>query len=69
MRTEIFFRYESASLPEDCAARSRVQFLVCRDREGLGCAVGKSPQQFDVTSSLGVDRETETAKDCDDLRA
>jgi hypothetical protein len=69
MWTEIFFRYEPAGLPEDCAARSRVQFLVCRDREGLGCAVSKNPSQFDVTSSLGVDRETEAAKDRNDLRA
>ena len=69
MWTEIFFRYESAGLAEDCAACSRVQFMVRRDCEGLGCAVGKSPPQFDVTSSLGVDRETEAAKDCDDLRA
>ena len=43
MWTEIFFRYEPAGLSEDCAARSRVQFMVCRDREGLGCAVSKSP--------------------------
>ena len=69
MWTEIFFRYESTGLAKDCAARSRVQFMVRRDREGLGCAVGKSPPQFDVTSSLGVDRETEAAKDCNDLRA
>lgn len=69
MWTEIFFRYEPAGLSEDCAARSRVQFMVCRDREGLGCAVGKSPSQFDVTSSLGVDHETEAAKDRNDLRA
>jgi len=69
MWTEIFFRYEPAGLSEDCATRSRVQFMVCRDREGLGCAVGKSPSQFDVTSSLGVDRETEAAKDRNDLRA
>ena len=69
MRVEIFFSYESTGLTKDCAARSRVQFMVCRDREGLGCAVGKSPPQLDVTSSLGVDRETEAAKDRDDLRA
>ena len=69
MWTEIFFRYESTGLPEYRAARSCVQFMVRRNREGLGCAVGKSPPQFDVTSSLGVDRETEAAKDCDDLRA
>jgi hypothetical protein len=69
MWTEIFFRYEPAGLSEDCAARSRVQFLVCRDREGLGCVIGKHPSQFDVASSLGVDRETEAAEDCNDLRA
>jgi len=69
MRSEIFFRYESAGLAKDCAARSRVQFLVHWDREGLGRAIGKGPPQLDVTSSLGVDRETEAAKDCDDLRA
>ena len=52
MWMEIFFGYESAGLPEDCAACSRVQFMVRRDREGLGCAVSKSPPQFDVTASL-----------------
>ena len=40
-----------------------------QNREGLGCAVDKGPSQFDVTSSLGVERETEVAKDRDDLRA
>jgi len=69
MWTEIFFRYESAGLAKDCAACSRVQLMVRRNREGLGCAVVKNPPQFDVTSSLGVDRETEAAKDCDELRA
>lgn len=69
MWTEIFFRYEPAGLSEDCSARSRVQFMVCRDREGLGCAVGKRPSQLDVTSSLGVDRETKAAKDRNNLRA
>jgi hypothetical protein len=39
------------------------------DCEGFGYAVDKNPSQFDVTSSLGVERETEVAKDRDDLRA
>ncbi len=69
MWTEILFRYEPAGLSEYCAARSRVQFMVCWDREGFGCAVGENPSQFDVTSSLGVDRETEAAKNRNDLRA
>jgi hypothetical protein len=53
MWTKIFFRYEPASLSEDCAARSSVQFMVCRDREGLGCAVGKHPSQFNVDFLAG----------------
>ena len=69
MWTKVFFRYESPSLPEDCATCSRVQFMVCRNREGFGTAINKSTPKFDVTSSLRMDRETEMAKDRDDLRA
>ena len=69
MRTEIFFRDESAGLSKDCSARSCVQLTVCRNREGFGRAIGTIPSQFDVTASLRVDRETEAAKDRNDLRA
>ena len=69
MWTKIFFRYESSGLPKDCAARSRVQLMVCRNRESFCTAISQSTPKFDVTSSLRVDRETEMAKYCDDLRA
>ena len=69
MWTKIFFKYESTGLPKNCAARSRVQFMVRRNRESFGTAISQSTPKFDVTSSLRMDRETEMAKNRDDLRA
>lgn len=69
MCPEILLGHEPGNLAKNCAARSRIQFDMCRDRESLNGAVGKYSTQLDVAASLGVNGEAEATEDCDHLRA